>query len=220
MLPINHERCLNIVCEQGTVEWDNIRKGRITMSSLGRILLFCKTEEEKHKYARIIARLEKEEFTEEALARMKIGVDYEETVRDSYSKHIQQHIYTTGTCIFRENPIFSGSVDGIIENGDIIEIKIIEGDIPSFSCDDYSEIPLWYQYQMLGNMFITDSTMCHYVCYSRRSGKYYVRHFPYDHDRFINECYIPLCRYYKKYVLPVLLESGIRTPNEDYELRK
>lgn len=220
MLPINHDRCLNISCEQGTQEWDDIRKGRITMSMVGKIILFLKTEEEKQNYARIIARIDKEIFTEEAIERMKVGIDYEDAVRESYSNHIRQHIFTTGTCIFRENPIFSGSVDGILENGDIIEIKITEKDLPSFACDDYSEIPLWYQYQMLGNMFITDSLVCHYICFSRKSGTYYVRLFPYNHDRFINECYIPLCKYYKKYVLPLLIEQGIQTPYGDYELRK
>lgn len=219
LIPINHERALLIDGTQTDENWIRSRIGRIGMSRLGNILIFCKTEEQKIRYANIICGLIHEEFTEEAKERMRIGLEFEDVVRQSYANQIGQKILTISSCIFRENPIFSGSVDGILENGDLIEIKIIEKDIPEFYSSDFSEIPLWYYYQVQGNMFITDSTRCHFVCYSRKSGKMYVRIVPYNHERFINEVYIPCCKYHKKYVMPLLIKNGIKTPYEDYEER-
>lgn len=216
VFPINHDRALNIDIQQGSDEWKSIRICRITMSKLAKILLFSKTEDEKIRTARIICGLEQEIFTEEAKSRMNVGVEYEADVRDAYTKTTGMNVFETGTCIFRENPIFSGSPDGVFENGDVLEIKITTNDLPSYYCSDYSEIPLWYYYQMQGNMFILDSTQCHYVCYSRISGKMYTRIIPYDHDRFVNEVYVPCCQFYKQYMKPLIEEHGLKSPYDDY----
>mgnify|MGYP001312348496 CR=1 FL=1 len=214
--PINHDRALNIDIPQGGEEWDFIRRCRIASSRTGKIVLFSKTEEEKVKTARIICGLEKEVFSDEAKDRMNVGVEYESTIRDSYTKTTGMKIFETGTCIFRQNPIFSGSPDGVFENGDVLEIKITEKELPDFYCSDYSEIPLWYYYQMQSNMFILDSTKCHYVCYSRSSGKMYTRIIPYDHERYINEVYIPCCIFYRDYIKPLIEQYCLKSPHQDY----
>lgn len=216
---INTNRCIVIDTQQRSQNWFNLRKSRITMSMLGTILIFSKTEEEKWRTARIICGLEKPIFSKESEENMKIGVDYEDDVRKEYSKIINMKIYEVGFCIF-ENPIFGGSLDGLIENGDILEIKISKNEIPEKQCDDYSEIPIYYLWQMWGNMFITDASNCHYVMYSRASKKLYCRLVPYIHVRWINECYIPLCSFYENYVIPIIKANSLPNLYDEYQLMR
>ena len=209
---ININRCLNVYVEQGSETWKFLRKGRITSTAIGKITKFAKTEDEKWKLARIIIGVEEEEFTDEAKERMKIGVEYEDCIRKVYSEQINMKVHQTGICIFKSNPILSCSPDGIFEDGTILEIKTTEKPTPEYQCQDFSEIPIWYYYQIQCAMFILDSPFCHFISYSRTSEKLYCRIVPYNHERFINECYIPICEYHRDYVMPVLKHYQISDP--------
>lgn len=214
---INSERCHLCDVTQGSSIWLGLRKGRITMSVLGSFLIFAKTHEDKIKLAREIIGLDAKQFTEEAISNMSIGTDYEDLVRQEYARKIGMRVYELGFCILRENPIFGGSADGIFENGDLLEVKITTKDIPTHFVTDYSEIPLWYYWQMQGNMFIADSPRCHFVSYSRSSGEMYTRIIPYNHERWINECYTPSLKFYHEYIAPLLEEHSIPDPFETYK---
>ena len=201
---IDSTRCEVVNVEQRSEDWLLMRKGRITMSALASFLIFAKTEEAKIKAARIIAGLDKPIFTKEALDRMKIGTDYEDDVRKYYCDKIGKRVYSVGFCVFRENPIFGGSPDGILEDGSILEIKITNKPTPTLSKPDFSEIPLWYYWQCQGNMFVTNASCCHFVSFSRLDGLLYTRIIPYNHDRWINEVYIPAMIFYRDYVMQFL----------------
>lgn len=186
------------------------------MSSLANFLIFAKTHEEKVAVARRMVGLDNYEFPDEAIDNMKIGVEYEDLIRQTYSKSVGMKVYEAGFCIYRDNPIFGGSPDGIFQNRDILEIKITSKDTPQISFSNYDEIPKYYQWQMLGNMFIMDSERCHYAAYSRESGNIYSRIFPYNHSQWMNEVYIPACIFHKEYIMPLLIEYNLPTPYETY----
>ena len=215
---INLDRCYVCDLKQGSKDWLLMRKGRITMSSLASFLIFAKTEDEKITAARIICGLEKKIFTEEQQQNMAIGKEYEDLVRQEYSNSVGMKIYETGICIFKENSAFGGSPDGVLENGDLIEIKITNKEIPTHIMSDYSEIPIWYYWQMQGCMFVMDAPRCHYVSYSRLDKKTYTRIIPYNNDRWINEVYIPACYFHRNYVMPLLKTNNLPDPYETYKL--
>lgn len=228
---IDTNRCHVFDVVQGTKDWHAIRKGyydskygrvelgkgRITMSRLGSILIFSKTEEERIQLAKYIVGLEKQEFTEEAKRRMSIGTGYEDFIREKYSEMISSEIHTTGFCLFRENPIFGASPDGILDNGELVEFKITEKPTPTHMADDYAEIPTWYYWQMQGCMFVMNSPATHFVSYSRLDNQIYSRKVPYNHERWINEVYIPVCNYWKTYVKPLLEQHNMINPFAGYQ---
>lgn len=215
---VNTDRCYVVNTQQGCAHWKLMRKGRITMSALASFLIFAKTEEDKWKAARVICGLEKIEFTDLQKENMAIGNKYEDNVRKEYSKSVGMEVYEAGFCVFRENPIFGASSDGLFENGDLLEIKITNNDNPTTIYENYDEIPIYYYYQMQGNMFITDAKRCHYAAYSRKSGNIYSRVIPYNHERFINEVYIPSCIFHRDYIMPILLNKSLPTPYDTYKL--
>lgn len=213
--PLNDEKSLNLMMDQGSEKWFYERIGRITSSMAGSILLFAKTEEEKHRLGNIICGLEENIFTKEEIEKMEIGSVYESNVRKVYEKKINQKIFEVGTSILRENPNFSGSVDGVLENGFLLEIKITEKDFPLFYFSNHKEIPLWYIYQMQMNMFITGSEKCHYVCYHRNDQKLYTKIINFDQD-IIDDIYPRLINFHSEYVMPKLIKHNIKTPLEKY----
>lgn len=214
---VNINRCHVCDVNQGSSDWFALRKGRITMSALGSFIIFAKTREDKVRVAREILGLRKKDFSDEANANMEVGIVYEDLVRQEYARRIGMKVYEVGFCIFRENPIFGGSADGVFENGDLLEIKITSKDTPTHSVANYSEIPIWYFYQIQGNMFIMDSPRCHFVSYSRDTAEMYTRIIPYNHDRWINECYIPAMEFHAEYIMPLLKEHSIPDPFETYQ---
>lgn len=214
---VNTERCYVCDVKQGSPDWFALRKGRITMSTLGSFIIFAKTHEDKVRVAEEMLGLRKKDFSDEAKTNMDVGIVYEDLVRQEYASTVGMKVYEVGFYIFRENPIFAGSADGVFENGDLLEIKITTKDNPSHSVSDYSEIPLWYYWQMQGNMFISDSPKCHFVSYSRKSGEFYSRIIPYNHERWINECYIPGMEFYEEYIMPLLKQNSMEDPFESYK---
>ena len=109
---------------QGSKDWLYMRKGRITMSNIGKIVghaPYCTlTHEELGKCFR---GLMKEDFSEEAKKRMDLGNQYEPLVRDTLAKKLGVEIKETGFAIWKKDPRFGASLDGIINDDVGIEIK-------------------------------------------------------------------------------------------------
>lgn len=76
------------------------------------------------------------------------------------------------------------SVDGVLENGDIVEIKTTSKPTPKSHKRDYSEIPLGHMDQMQQNMSVTGARICHYFSFSRTSGKNYYRAVPFMQEKW------------------------------------
>ena len=192
---------------QGSQDWHKLRN-RITASRLG-FLLYSKTDADLVKSARQMLNIDKVEFTEEQTRNMKVGVEYEDNVRQYYSKKIGQDIKTVGIYISKKYPFLAGSPDGILENGDIIEIKISSKDVPEVFTSDYDEIYQPYVYQMMLNCYLTGAKRSHFVFYSRESGKVYTRIITFDKEKFKKLILIPCINFYNNYMLPIMEERNI-----------
>jgi hypothetical protein len=189
------------------------------MSRIGQVLKYAKTHEDKTKLARVICGVQEDVFTDEARDRMAVGSEYESVVRDWYADQVQEDIQETGLWIYGDNPVFGGSPDGLLGEDDIIEIKIIERDIPTKYSVDYSEIPISHYWQMQGNMFILNKKNCDYVVFSRLSGRVYIRKIPLDKAVF-EKTIVPGCmEFYEEYMVPVIREYGLMDPYQDYKRR-
>lgn len=214
---VDFSRCKHLDLSKGSNDWAAMKRGRMKLSTMSNFI-YCKTEDDWQEFARITAGIEDPVFTEAAKANMQVGKDFEAPLRAEYAKDIGMKIYEMNICIFRLNPIFSASVDGILENGDLVEFKITNKPTPEYSHDDFSEIPLGYYWQMQGYMCIMNRPRCHYVAYSRLDNKKYVRIVPYNHERFIKEVYSPACKFHRDYVMPILLKEKKPTPYDTYKL--
>lgn len=210
-----NEKSLHCNIPQGSQDWHNLRN-RITASKLG-FLAFAKTEEQKQQAARQMLGLERVVFTEEQMQNMKIGTDYEDTVRQYISKTHNMKIYQLGIFINRQYPFLAGSPDGIMEDGTIIEIKISSKDVPDSYTDDFSEIPIYYLYQMYLNMYNINSKNCLYIMYSRKSGNLYTRLVPFNYLRFVREILIPSINFYNDYIVPLIEENNLESPSENFQ---
>lgn len=204
----------SILCEYR--EYSRYMKCKITSSQLG-FLTFAKTEEEKIQHARYMLKLDKKVFTDEELLNMQIGTDYEDNVRKYISKREGKQIYPVGIFINRKYPFFSGAPDGIMDDGNIIEIKISSKDVPETYSEDFSEIPIYYLHQMYFNMYNMNSPNCLFIMFSRKSGKIYTRIVPFNLERFNNEILIPCLQYYDDIMIPICEENNIPCPYESFE---
>lgn len=188
----------------------------ISSSQLG-FLIFSKTHEEKIQSARYLLKIDTKIFTEEEKERMQVGTNYEDNVRRYLSRRENMGIYPVGIFVNRKYPFFSGSPDGIMDNGNIIEIKITCNDIPQTYSEDFSEIPLYYLYQMYFNMYNMNSPNCLFAMFSRKSGQLYTRLVPFNEERFNNEILIPCLNFYDDIMIPLCEEYNIKCPYECFE---
>lgn len=200
---ISVEKCETVQIEQLSEEWFALRFGFITMSALGSIFIFAKTEGDRQRRARILCGTEKETFTPEVMEIMKYGTMMENEIRSDYSKKVGIPIHEVGICISKINPLFRGSPDGVLENGDLIEIKTTGKPTPTTYNEDFSEIPIWHMWQMQGNMFITGAPRCHYVCYSKTDKQTYIRVVNFNPEIW-NPIMTRSMRYYNEYMAPIL----------------
>ena len=109
---------------QGSEDWLQMRKGRITMSNLGKVVGHCPYEKyEPEKLAKILKGEIKQVFSPEARERMQKGNDYEPIVRNYLEKKLGKTIDETGFAVWKADTRFGASLDGIIDNDTGIEIK-------------------------------------------------------------------------------------------------
>jgi hypothetical protein len=203
---------------QGSPEWHGVRIGRVTASVMGSVRA-ARTHEDRQVLAETICGLREPEFTEHDRERMWVGSEYESVVRDYYAQSLGMRIRETGFWILREYPVIGGSPDGVLENGDVIEIKITEHDTPQTYTDNYSELPYSHFLQSQTNAFALNALNCHYVSYSRTSGRIYTRIVPFDSNRFTDEALGPALEFHGEYVQPLIDEWGLLDPVLDYERR-
>lgn len=184
-------------------EWFELRKSRITSSKLG-FLIYAKTEEEKQKTARQIVGLEQIEFTEEQKDNMKIGTECEKFVREYFEQTRGIKIRETGIFISDKYSFLGGSPDGMLENGDIIEIKISNNDVPRYFFSNFFEISPSYYLQMQMNCYLSGAKRCHFLFYSRKSSKLYTRTVPFNSDFFEEKILYPCIDFYENYLIPLI----------------
>ena len=144
-------------------EWMNIRNGIITSSVMYNFL-----------YPR-----EFDPSTELDKYKMYVGITEEDNIREWYSDRIGKQIRKAGAVVLKECNYFMGSPDGIIDENEIIEIKV------TFK-NKVTNIPSWHKYQMMCNMFYSNRKKCHYINYSVKDEDCFIDILEYD-DKFLKE---------------------------------
>ena len=192
---------------QGSQDWLRMRKGRITMSNLGKVVghaPYCKQRPEE--IAAIIKGEKKEFFSEEAKARMQKGNDYEPIVRKYLEKYLKREIKETGFAVWKKDERFGASLDGIIDDDTGIEIKCpakmygpLLGEV-----DKKSTKHIWKsQYdQLIGNGVITGRKNMVFCVYGIEDKKMFVQNVKVDYDYWNRFLYPKACEFYDTYMRP------------------
>lgn len=199
---------------QGSKDWLYMRKGRITMSNIGKIVghaPYCTLSHED--LGKCFRGLLKEDFSDEAKKRMDLGNQYEPLVRDALAKKLGVEIKETGFAIWKKDPRFGASLDGIINDDVGIEIKCpakMYGPIKNFlerrekgeAKEDEIEHIWKSQYdQIIGNGVITGRKWMIFCVYSIEEKKMFYQKVKVDYDYWHNFLYPKACEFYDKYMV-------------------
>ena len=200
--------------KQGSKDWLMMRKGRITMSNLGKIVghaPYCNTSQPD--LGKIFKGELKEQHSPEALERMNLGNDYEGPVRDYFAKKLGVEIKETGFAIWKKDPRFGASLDGVIDDDTGIEIKCprkMYRPILEFlekkkrgGADDTEISHIWKsQYdQVIGNGVITGRKWMYFCVYSIEDKKMFYQKVKVDYDYWFDFLYPKACEFYDKWMV-------------------
>ena len=199
---------------QGSKDWLYMRKGRITMSNIGKIVghaPYCTLSHED--LGKCFRGLLKEDFSDEAKKRMDLGNQYEPLVRDALAKKLGVEIKETGFAIWKKDPRFGASLDGIINDDVGIEIKCpakMYGPIKNYlerkekgeAKEDEIEHIWKSQYdQIIGNGVITGRNWMIFCVYSIEEKKMFYQKVKVDYDYWYNFLYPKACEFYDKFMV-------------------
>ena len=197
--------------EQGSKGWKLMRKGRITMSNLGKVVghapYYKGTMED---LALEIKGKRKTDYKKEELDRMNRCTKYEPIVRDFLAKKLDVKIDETGFAIWKKDTNFGASLDGIIDDDTGIEIKcparmyrpILEYmKDENRDPDDYSHIWRSQYDQIVGNAVITGRKYMYFVVYAIEDKKLFIQKLKIDYDYWNNFLYPTAKDFYEKYMV-------------------
>lgn len=201
---------------QGDPIWLEGRKGRTTGSVSGALAgnSNFKTPEQVGK---IIAGIEAEDFTEEALERMNHGHEFENSARDWYSSYAKVKIVERGLIVPKIDSEIGASVDGDIVGTDtIIEIKCpvqMYGPLEQYMLQlkvgwkppkgYYKHIYPTHFAQMQHTMFVMGKKYCIYIVYSTSDKKVFTQKIPFSPE-YWSDHYSKIKTNYDKHVRPHL----------------
>lgn len=209
--------------EQGTDEWLEGRKGRVTGSVAGPLTGHSsfKTPEEMGKVVAGMAEAEHDEKSKQAMAH---GNKYEPHARQWYEKHYNCKVKERGLCVPKWNLLIGASVDGEVFTQDgssegMIEIKCpVEMynsikqymDAKSFGwepCKNYHNHIFHTHYiQCQLGMAVLGKKWCDYIVYSTSDGQIFTQRIKFNPD-FWQELYPQIGVAYSAYVKPWLQEG-------------
>ena len=195
---------------QGSPDWLKMRKGRITMSNMGKVVghaPYCTLS--KEDLGLVLMGLKKEEFSVDAIKRMRKGNLYELPVRNQLSKRINRKISETGFAVWKQDERFGASLDGIVDENTGIEIKCpaymykpIEEYMNNKNRDPNSVSHIWKsQYdQIIGNGVITGRKNMIFCVYGIEDKKFFIQNVPVDYDYWNKFLYPTAVDFYEKYM--------------------
>lgn len=196
--------------QQGSPDWLHMRKGRITMSNLGKVVGHAPYNKlSPEDLAKVIKGEMKEEFSEEAKARMQKGNDYEPIVRNYMAKKLGKEIKETGFAIWKADNRFGASLDGVIDENTGIEIKCparmykpIAEYMANPNKDSKDIRHIWKsQYdQIIGNGVITGRKKMIFCVYAIEEKTIFMQEVDVDYDYWFNFLYPKACEFWDKYM--------------------
>lgn len=199
---VNTDICSVSLTPQNDIEnWKRERFGYITGTKWGKII-FSKTEEEKRNLALKICGFISDDIPEESKLFVQYGIENEDKLRKILENQTGNKIYEIGLAKSKINKEFACSIDGIMENGEIVEFKTSKKEIPEYQYSDFREININYLWQMQHNMAITGSKKCHFFLYSYTSNMIYYRIIDFD-EKIWKYLKVVGSKYYEEYLEPL-----------------
>ena len=190
---------------QGSKDWHAMRKGRITMSNIGKVVGHCPfADKDPKRLAGILKGEIVQEFTPQQRARMDNGTKYEPIVRAALEKKLGKTISETGFAVWKADTRFGASLDGVIDEDTGIEIKCparmyrplkSNRDMNNTDC-------LWKSHydQVIGNGAITGRKNMIYAVYGIEDKQLYLQNIKVDYDYWFNFLYPEACKFYDRYM--------------------
>jgi putative phage-type endonuclease len=196
--------------DQGSEDWKEMRKGRITMSNIGKVVGHAPYYKgTKEDLALEIKGKLKRGYKKEELERMNRGTKYESKVRRLLSKHLGKKIKETGFAVWKNDKRFGASLDGIIDDDTGIEIKCPSTmykpikDYMNREDKDPEDIShIWKsQYdQVIGNGVITGRKWMYFCVYGLDDNLFFVQKVKVDYDYWNDILYKRSCQFFDEYM--------------------
>lgn len=154
-----------LTSEQGTDEWELARKGRITASSIGKVLAGSGTKSRYDYKYQLCMDLEGIEDFQDSAHWFEAGRMYEDHARGWYDWNVTE-VTQTGFVLHDEYNWLGASPDGLIGDDGCIEIKFRKS-LKTFHDSNIKPIPRLYESQMHTEMWVCNRQWCDYVNYWR-----------------------------------------------------
>jgi len=199
--------------EQGSSDWKDMRKGRITMSNIGKVVdhapYYKGTKEELA--LEILGKL-KIEHPPDALRRMNRGTKYEPRVRDLLGRRLGVEIRETGFAVWKQDQRFGASLDGIIDEECGIEIKcparmykpilsyMRKREIGEATDDEIDHIYKSQYDQVIGNGVITGRKWMYFCVYGIEDKHLFIQKVKVDYKYWNKFLYPESCKFYDQYM--------------------
>lgn len=211
-------------------EWFQQRYCSLTAGNSGSWTGISKFADTPDNEADYICNLKKKDFSEMQKFNMKNGIEGEDFVRQWYSQQLNIKIEEVGLSVWKENPIFRGSLDGNpigYEDGDesfFIEIKITQDDVyypllkhleairKGFRPDKYYHNHIYDSHytQMTINGVIHGRKYCHYIVKGSKTNRVYVEKIPINYEYWKNVLYPQGLKFYEEYIVPRMEKHGLK----------
>jgi hypothetical protein len=201
---------MHLISAQGTLPWKEQRQMRLTSSKFAAAIgdsKFCTPKQ----LARRQAGLEEEEFTDEAIERMRIGSEGEKGIIIMYTEKTGRIVKECSLYVNKEYPHLGFSPDGDCDDG-TVEVKNPEKVYPpllkrkkdiengkKFSKYNHDHIYKTHYAQMQGVMWQKGTTWVDYIVYGWGTGELYIERVYYNENYCKNKLEYGIDLYYSTY---------------------
>ena len=142
--------------QQGSPEWLEARKGKLTASNIGAALGLCSWTSRKVAFARAIGT-----DTFEGNEATRWGSANESNALAAYSAHTGNVVEPTGLHVHKNTPWLAGSPDGLIGTEGMVEAKC-----PYWKKEVHEQVPIYYYMQMNACLECADRQWCDYISWT------------------------------------------------------
>ncbi len=218
---------------QGSPGWNDLRKGRLTMSNISKYVRRSKYSEDPRELISRLVGLAPGIADNEDMAR---GRRLEPAVRDVYSRKIGLPIQEIGLAVWKEDPRFGASIDGEILETRNGQLRISDHGV-EFKCprqmyrplveriealkkgilyptDNVNHLAIDHYDQMMGTGVITGKTCMHYVVAvegkNGAEGSMYSEALAVNENHWRQALYGPAVQIYDLSIQPMMDRHGVR----------
>ena len=142
--------------QQGSPEWLEARKGKLTASNVGAALGLCSWTSRKVAYARAMGT-----DTFEGNEATRWGSANESNAIAAYSAHTGNLVEPTGLHVHEHAPWLAGSPDGLVGTEGMVEAKC-----PYWNKTPHQSIPLYYYLQINLCLECTNREWCDFISWT------------------------------------------------------